>query len=152
MPPDAVVDDTATGETAPTVIGQDFEGNEVRIENDGRAKAIALLAHWCSHCQAEVPRVQAWLDAGGGVDGVDLYSVATAMNSTQGNYPPSEWFEREGWTVPVVRDDQDGNVHAAFGSGGFPFWVFVNSDGTVALRASGQTTIDQLEAWMSSLS
>ncbi len=152
MPFDAAVDDTAAGETAPTVIGQDFEGKEVRIENDGRAKAIVLLAHWCSHCQVEVPMVQGWLDSGGGVDGVDLYSVATAMNSTQGNYPPSEWLEREGWTVPVVRDDADSTVHAAYGSGGFPFWVFVNSDGTVALRASGETSVAQLEEWMSSLS
>ena len=135
MPPDTRVDVTANGETAPTVIGQDFDGNEVRIENDGRAKAIVLLAHWCAHCQNEVPAVQAWLDSGGGVEGVDMYSVATAMDSNRDNFPPSEWLDREGWTVPVIRDDSNNSVHTAYGSGGFPFWVFVNSDGTVAFRA-----------------
>jgi len=151
MPFDATVDETATGETAPTVIGEDFEGNEVRIENDGRAKAIVLLAHWCSHCQREVPAVQEWLDSGGGVDGVDMYSIATAMNSTQDNYPPSEWLDREGWTVPVIRDDSNNTVHDAYGAGGFPFWVFVNSDGTVAVRVAGSTPVENIELIMNDL-
>ena len=151
MPPDVRVDASANGETAPTVIGQNFDGNEVRIENDGRAKAIVLLAHWCSFCQNEVPAVQAWLDSGGGVEGVDMYSVATAMDSNRDNFPPSEWFDREGWTVPVIRDDSTNSVHTAYGSGGFPFWVFVNSDGTVAFRLAGATTVEELELIMGEL-
>jgi cytochrome c biogenesis protein CcmG/thiol:disulfide interchange protein DsbE len=152
MPPNTAVDTSATGETAPIVIGADFDGNEVRIENDGRAKAIVLLAHWCPHCQNEVPEVQAWLDSGGGVEGVDLYSIATAMDSTRDNFPSSEWLDREGWTVPVVVDDADDTVYRAYGLGGFPFWVFVNSDGTVAARAAGRIGIDQLEQFMNGLS
>ena len=151
MPPDTRVDTTANSEVSPTVIGQDFDGNEVRIENDGRAKAIVLLAHWCGFCQNEVPTVQAWLDSGGGVEGVDMYSIATAMDSNRDNFPPSAWFDREGWTVPVIRDDSSDSVHTAYGSGGFPFWVFVNSDGTVAFRLAGATTIDELELIMSEL-
>jgi cytochrome c biogenesis protein CcmG/thiol:disulfide interchange protein DsbE len=152
MPPDTAVDTSATGESAPIVIGADFDGNEVRIENDGRAKAVVLLAHWCPHCQNEVPEVQAWLDSGGGVEGVDLYSVATSMNSSRDNYPSSEWLDREGWTVPVVVDDQENSIYIAYGAGGFPFWVFVNSDGTVAARAAGRLGIDQIEQFMNGLS
>ena len=151
MPQDTRVDVTANGETSPTVIGQDFGGNEVRIENDGRAKAIVLIAHWCGFCQNEVPAVQAWLDAGGGVDGVDMYSIATDMDSSRDNFPPSDWLNREGWTVPVIRDDSNNSVHTAYGSGGFPFWVFVNSDGTVAFRVAGATTVEELELIMSEL-
>lgn len=150
-PQNARADTEATGEMAPIVIGQDFDGNEVLIENDGRAKAIALLAHWCPHCQNEVPAVQAWLESGGGVDGVDLYSVATSMQSTGANYPSSEWLEREGWTVPVVVDDEQSSVYRAYGSGGFPFWVFVNSDGTVAVRMQGSIPISELEQVMEAL-
>ena len=151
MPPDAAIDTSATGEVSPIVIGADFGGNEVRIENDGRAKAIVLLAHWCPHCQNEVPEVQAWFESGGGIEGVDLYSVATAMDSTRDNYPSSEWLDREGWTVPVIVDDADDSVYRAYGRGGFPFWVFVNSDGTVAARAAGRIGIDQLEQFMQGL-
>ena len=73
------------------------------------------------------------------------------MNSTQDNFPPSEWFEREGWTVPVIRDDSDNTVHTAYGAGGFPFWVFVNSDGTVAVRVAGSTPIETIELIMNDL-
>ena len=151
MPPETAVDTSATGETAPIVIGADFDGNEVRIENDGRAKAIVLLAHWCPHCQAEVPRVTEWLNASGGPDNVDFYSVSTSMNSAQPNFPPSEWLARENWQIPVIRDDQEGSVWSAYGAGGFPFWVFTNSDGTVAMRTSGQLQIEQLELILDSL-
>ena len=152
MPPQSPVDETANGFIAPTVIGEDFDDNTVEIDNaDGKAKGIVFLAHWCGHCQAEVPRVQAWLDTTGGVPGVDLYSVATAMNSGQGNFPPSDWLARENWSIPVIRDDQDNSVLAAYGSGGFPYWVFTNADGTVALRTAGELTIVQLEDILASL-
>lgn len=151
MPVGSSVDSAVTDDSAPTVVGQDFNGNEVRIENDGRAKAIVLLAHWCPHCQNEVPAVQAWLETGGSVEGVDMYSIATATDTSRDNYPPSEWLDREGWTVPVIRDDSNNSVHTAYGSGGFPFWVFVNSDGTVAARISGSTAIEDLEQVMLSL-
>lgn len=149
--PNAPVDNSATGMAIPTVSGQDFDGNEVAITDDGRAKGIVFLAHWCSHCQAEVPRVQAWLDGTGGMDGVDIYSVSTSMSSSRDNYPPSEWLESEGWTSPVIRDDNDDTVVRSFGGGGYPFWVFVNADGTVALRTSGELSAEQLEQALGAL-
>lgn len=152
MPPNLTVDESANGSEIPDVQGQDFDGNQVVIDRgDGSAKAIVFLAHWCPHCQAEVPRVQAWLNETGGVDGVEMYSVATSMNSAQGNYPPSDWLDREGWTVPVIRDDKDNSVLRAYGSGGFPYWVFVNADGTVALRTSGELEIAQLQLILNGL-
>lgn len=152
MPQQSSIDETANGLAIPNVTGQNFAGDTVTIDRgDGRAKAIVLLAHWCSHCQAEVPRVQEYLNQTGGVDGVDMYSVTTSMNSAQGNYPPSDWLDREGWTVPVIRDDKNNSVHAAYGSGGFPYWVFVNSDGTVALRTSGELAVEQLDGILRSL-
>ncbi len=153
MPPNNPVDVSATGLESPKVTGENFAGSEVVIDPaDGRAKAIVFLAHWCPHCQAEVPLVQEWIDAGGGVDGVDMYAVATAMNSARGNFPPSAWLDNEGWTAPVLRDDNSNSVLRAFGSGGFPFWTFVNADGTVALRTAGRMPVDQLESIMQGLS
>lgn len=144
MPHQVSLDTSATGLAAPEVFGQDYSGADVSITNDGRAKAIALVAHWCPHCQVEIPKVQEWVDAGGSVEGVDLYTVSSSINSSRTNYPPSEWLKREGWTAPVVVDDQSSSVHSAFGAGGFPFWVFLNADGTVAVRTAGQLSIEQL--------
>jgi len=153
MPQSAPIDESATGLAYPDVKGEDFDGDTVTIDHtDGRAKGIVFLAHWCSHCQAEVPRVQAWLDSTGGDSDVDLYSVATSMNSGQPNYPPSEWLEGENWTIPVIRDDQDNTVLINYGAGGFPYWVFTNSDGTVAIRTSGQLSTEQLETILATLS
>jgi len=149
--PNEPQDLSATGLAYPKVSGENFDGDEVVIENDGRAKAIVFLAHWCPHCQAEVPRVNDWLNEGGGDEDVDFYSVSTSMNSAQPNYPPSEWLAPENWQVPIIRDDQAGSVHSAYGAGGFPFWVFTNSDGTVALRTSGELQIDQLAQIIASL-
>jgi thiol-disulfide isomerase/thioredoxin len=139
------IDFSAAGQTAPDVLGLNYQGDAVSITNDGVAKAIVFLAHWCPHCQEEVPRVQDWLDNGGGVEGVDLYSVSTAATSARDNYPASAWLDNENWTLPVIVDDQEGSVHAAYGAGPFPYWVFVNADGTVAVRTAGQLSIDQLE-------
>ena len=51
--------DPAVGLTIPTVTSPTGS-----IELDGTAKVILFLAHWCPHCQAEVPVVKAWVDAG----------------------------------------------------------------------------------------
>lgn len=152
MPSAAPIDESASGLVYPDVTGEDFDGTTVTIDHtDGRAKGIVFLAHWCTHCQAEVPRVQAWLDSTGGNADVDLYSVATSMNSGQPNYPPSEWLDREDWTVPVIRDDQDNSALLAYGAGGFPYWVFTNADGTVAVRTAGELSIEQLETILNTL-
>lgn len=151
MPTQVSVDTSATGLVAPDVLGQNYAGDDVSITNDGTAKGIVFLAHWCPHCQEEVPRVQEWLDSGGGVEGVDLYSVSTAVNSGSPNYPASDWLKREGWTVPIIVDDQETSVLNAYGRGGFPYWVFLNADGTVAVRAAGQLSIEQLEELLSNL-
>lgn len=140
--------DPAVGTAAPVVDGADFEGTAVELA-DGNPQAIVFLAHWCPHCQAEVPRVQDWLDSGGGVDGVEMVSVATSMDSTRTNYPPSEWLDNEGWSVPVIADSEpEADVYVSYGAGGFPYWVFVDADGNVVRRSSGELDISTLESYM----
>lgn len=135
--------DAAIGMQIPEVEGETFAGARTRIDNDG-AKMIVFLAHWCPHCQAEVPVVQSWLDAGGLPGGVEILSVATATDPAQPNYPPSEWLEREGWSVPVLVDDEGSSTAAAFGVNSYPFFVFVDGDGKVHHRASGELSIEHI--------
>jgi cytochrome c biogenesis protein CcmG/thiol:disulfide interchange protein DsbE len=146
LPPLGDGTDPAVGMAIPSVSGQDFDGNTVAITNDGRPKMIIMLAHWCPHCQNEVPVVQQWLDAGNLPDGVDIYSVATGTSETRDNYPPSAWLKREGWTVPVIADDPQYTVGVAFGLSAFPFWVFVSADGTVAARSTGEMSPDVISS------
>lgn len=130
--------DLALGLPIPDVVGADFAGNEVRISRDGRPKILIFLAHWCSHCQAEVPVVHDWVDAGSLPEGLDLIGVATSTTSTRPNFPPSAWLESEDWDIPTIVDDAEYSVSTAFGLDAFPFWVFVAPDGTVVGRTSGE--------------
>ena len=130
--------DLALGSPIPEDDGADFSGYEVRIRRDGRPKIILFLAHWCSHCQAEVPVVREWIAAGNLPEGVDFIAVATSTNSTQPNFPPSEWLREADWNVPTIVDDAQYAVGQAYGLDAFPFWVFVSPDGLVVGRTSGE--------------
>ena len=129
--------DPAVGTPAPEVTGQDFDGTPVSLSDDGRAKAILFVAHWCPFCQDEIPWVSDWLAANELPEGLDVYGVATSINRTRDNWPPSEWLEREGFTAPVLVDDRANSIANAYGLPAYPYWVFVDSDGNVTGRVSG---------------
>lgn len=139
--------DPTIGSVIPTASGTDFDEEPVVIAPGNGAAGIVFLAHWCSHCQAEVPRIQQLLDGGADLP-APLYSVATSISSTRGNYPPWSWLNREGWTTPVLVDDAAGSVMRAFGGTEFPYWVFVDDEGTVVARASGEIGTDVLTQFL----
>lgn len=133
------VDDPAVGLPAPELNGLSFAGEPVEIFFDGRPKLIAFLAHWCPVCQEELPEIVDWVDGGGVPDDVDLYFVATAVTDERPNFPPSDWFAREGVTdVPVLVDSAASSAAEAFGLNAFPYWVVLDADGTVVQRISGR--------------
>ena len=137
--------DPAIGMTIPEVTAP---GGQIAL--NGKAKVLLFLAHWCPHCQAEVPVVQSWVNGGNLPADVELVSVSTAIDPNRPNYPPDAWLEGEGWTAPVITDET-GTVAGAYGLAAFPFWVFVNADGTVAGRLTGELTTDQLDQIVASL-
>jgi thiol-disulfide isomerase/thioredoxin len=143
--------DAAVGAPIPTVSGFGFDGQPVGIEQNGQGKIVLFLAHWCSHCRAEVPVVRDWVAAGGLPEGVELIGVATAIDPGQPNYPPDEWLEEEEWEIPTVVDP-DNSVAEAYGLSAFPFWVFVGSDGTVLGRTSGRIPTETLDSVVGELS
>ena len=138
-------DDSARGCTIPTAEGLDLDGEAITIGTDGPAKLIVFVAHWCPHCQAEVPVVQAWVDGGGLPEGVDLVTVSTAADERRPNYPPADWLAAEGWTAPVLVDGDNAAAVAA-GLTAYPFFVAVDGDGEVTGRTSGELTAAQLDA------
>jgi cytochrome c biogenesis protein CcmG, thiol:disulfide interchange protein DsbE len=146
LPPfEATANDPAVGSPIPEVDSKSFDGTPVSIKADGRPKLIVFLAHWCPHCQREVPVVQSWLDAKGMPAGVELVSVVTAIDPNRPNYPPDAWLAREHWQVPVIVD-ADGQIASSYGLTAFPYWVAVNANGTVAERLTGELTPEQLDA------
>jgi thiol-disulfide isomerase/thioredoxin len=138
--------DVAIGFDAATVTGADWNGIEHKIEADGRPKIVIFLAHWCQFCQAEVPVVQDWIDAGNLPDDVDMYSVTVLSDHLTPNWPPQEWLEDEGWTVPVIMDDEANSVAIAYGMRGTPFYIVLDGDNVNLQRVSGEIGIPGLNA------
>ena len=142
--------DPAVGMTLPTLEGNDQSGAPMTIGADGRPTMIMFVAHWCPHCQREVPVVQQWVDDGSLPEGVDLVSVSTAIDPNRPNYPPDAWLADEGWTAPVLVD-ADNSAAQAVGLSAYPFFVAIDGNGNVVLRTTGELTTDQLDAIASTL-
>lgn len=144
--------DPAVGKLAPTLSGQTFDGGNQKIDpKDGRAKVVIFVAHWCPHCQAELPLIQKWINEGNKPSDVDFYVVNTAVQADRPNYPPSKWIKDVGVTPPVLLDDADSHAAIAYGLTGFPYMVALNADGTVSERGSGEVPIDQFGAMVDAL-
>ncbi len=140
--------DAAVGMPAPTLQGFDLAGNAMAIPDDGRPKAIYFLAHWCPHCQVELPKIIDLVESGALPAELDIYLVSTAVDESRGNYPPAAWLEAEGWTEPVLDDSLSAAAFQAFGGTGFPFAVYVGADNRVLLRTSGETPPELIsEIW-----
>ena len=138
--------DPMIGTVVPSVTGQQFDGKQLTISADGKPQIIMVVAHWCSHCQAEVPRVQKWLDKDGMPADVELVTVATSNDPAKGNFPAADWLRREKWSVPTIVDDKQGQAGAALGVSGFPYFIVTDAQGKVVYRTSGEITEDQWNA------
>ena len=133
--------DPAMETLAPAFAATTFDGVEVSVlPGDGTAKVIGFFAHWCSHCQRELPRIADWLAANQLPAGVEVIAVSTAADSGRPNYPPSSWFEEEQWPAVAVRDSESNEIGEAYGLRGFPYMVAVDADGMVVARVSGELT------------
>jgi cytochrome c biogenesis protein CcmG, thiol:disulfide interchange protein DsbE len=137
--------DPAVGEPLPSLAGQTFDGSAVEIGAEDGAGVIVFLAHWCPHCQREVPVLLAHLAENPMPEGVDLWTVATATSPDRPNYPPQEWLAREGWTAPVLLDDGQSTVAAAIGLSAFPFFVAFDDEGRVVARTTGELTPESFD-------
>jgi cytochrome c biogenesis protein CcmG, thiol:disulfide interchange protein DsbE len=135
--------DDAVGDTIPTLTGQSFDGSQMTIGPTGAPQVVMFLAHWCPHCQAQVPLIVD-LAKQGTFEGLGVSTVATGTNANYPNYPPSAWLESEDWPFPVMADSAQSTAAQAYGLPSYPFFVFVDADGKVAGRATGELSPDDL--------
>jgi cytochrome c biogenesis protein CcmG, thiol:disulfide interchange protein DsbE len=142
--------DAAVGMPAPAVTGQDLRGAAIGFDPGEHPTILVFAAHWCPHCQAEVDALSPWLAAGGAGD-VLVQTISTSVDASAPNYPPSAWFEREGWPGAVMADSGSGAAAQAFGLSGYPFFVFVDDEGRVTGRHSGELGPEALREVITSL-
>lgn len=138
--------DAALQKDAPTLEGYDFKGAPVTIDpgSDGLPTMLVFLAHWCPHCNREVPRLLDWLDEGLVPTNLRVVGVATSSKNDQANWPPSEWLKDFKWPWEVFTDSDQSAAASAYGVDGFPFMVIVDGDGKVVSRHSGEIEVADL--------
>lgn len=138
--------DPALGMTAPALSGARFNGSEVTITpgTTGKPTMLVFLAHWCPHCNREVPRLVEWNDKGLVPEGLRVVGITTASRDDQANWPPSEWIQSMNWPFDIMADSQNADAAQAYGVDGYPFMVILDAQGRVALRTSGEHELGQI--------
>jgi thiol-disulfide isomerase/thioredoxin len=147
---DSTTTDTAVGSKIPTITGEDFYGNASKIAAADGAQVILVGAHWCPHCNAEIPKVIQWLSEPDAPK-VPFTLVTTSAQENAPNFPPSDWVKGLGWKEGVLVDSQAGDAAASLGTSGFPYVIVVDKDGNVVARFSGEGTLDNVKAAVASV-
>lgn len=135
-----------TGLTLPTISGQSFDGTDVVIDpTNGKPKLIIVVAHWCSFCQKELPKLVEWASQDIFPDGLEVILISTLVSPSKSNYPPSTWIGTSGWLSPVLADSATNQAFEALGFNGVPGFVAVSAKGTVQYRYQGGISEEGLE-------
>ena len=103
----------------PIVGGIDPDEAPTTIGEPGEPTIVAFLAHWCPHCNAELPLLVD-LQEDGTFDGIRTVAVLTGTNAAAPNYPPVSWLEDSGWSGDVLLDDESSTAAAAYGLTSYP--------------------------------
>jgi thiol-disulfide isomerase/thioredoxin len=143
--------DAAIGTPLPVVDGATFDGNAVTIggSTDGPTMYV-FLAHWCPHCNDEIPELIELRNRGGIPEDMDVVAVSTAVDNSAPNYPPSEWIIDMEWPSewPVMADSAESTTFVVNGGGGFPYLMIVDADGNLLARDSGTKSAEELASWI----
>jgi thiol-disulfide isomerase/thioredoxin len=149
--------DPAVGRPIPTLIGEDYSGGSMSIGPDtGSPMLLVVLAHWCPHCNNEIPELNRIRDADLWPKDLVVVGISSAVSPDRPNFPPERWLEDKDWTYSVLADgiDEDRQVFVAgdaLGVTGYPFMVVVDGNGIVRGRWSGERGADSLVALVSDL-
>jgi thiol-disulfide isomerase/thioredoxin len=153
LPPLAeVVDsDSAIGLAMPVIEGATFDGNAVTVggPTDGPTLYV-FLAHWCPHCNDEIPELIDLRNRDGIPEGMNIVGISTGVRPSDVNYPPSEWIVDKDWPSewPVMADSVESTTFVVNGGGGFPYLMIVDADGNLLARDSGTKSAEDLASWI----
>ena len=138
--------DPAVGKAAPTLTGYDLFGRPVTIDpgSDGKATMVVFLAHWCPHCNREVPVLNEWKAKNLVPANLRVVGITTASRPDQANWPPSKWIVAMKWPFDQFADSEKQDASAAYGVGGYPFLTFIDAAGNVTSRTSGEVPVEDI--------
>jgi thiol-disulfide isomerase/thioredoxin len=131
----------------PDISGPEYySGQEVDFPagSNGKARVWLIWAHWCPHCQNELPDLNSWWPENASrFPDIELVTVTSAIDDTRGN-PLEAYLDSSQFSFPVIVDES-GAVSAKFGTTAFPFWVVTDTEGRVVFRIAGELGIDNVD-------
>ena len=132
-------DDPALDAPAPTLSGFDFRSNPIIVNgaDDTRDTLLVFLAHWCPHCNDEVPKLIQWKEQGLIPENLRVVGITTGSRNDAPNWPPSDWIEEKKWPFEVMADSEEQTAALAYGLSAYPFLAVVDADGVLRARFSG---------------
>ncbi|MCX6517886.1 MAG: TlpA disulfide reductase family protein [Actinobacteria bacterium] len=141
--------DTETGKSVAVLKGYDLQGRPVTIDpaGEGKATMVVFLAHWCPHCNREIPVLNKWRESGEVPTGLRVVGITTGSKADQANWPPSKWMTAMKWPFEVMADSEAQEAAAAYGVAGYPFIAFVGANGKITARTSGEIPVEQLQIY-----
>ena len=141
--------DPAIGTALPLIEGQSFDGEPISLggATDGPT-LLVFLAHWCPHCNDEIPELIELRNRDGIPADMTVIGVSTGVDNTAPNYPPSEWLVDKGWPWDAMADDPDSTAFVYAGGSGFPYLVVLDAEGNVLARDSGTKSAEDLAVWI----
>ena len=137
----------------PTIRGKSPKGEPVTIAPDGK-QVIIVAAPWCPHCNRELPPIVSALN-GGTLGPVKITLVVSGQRPDYPNWPPGDWvYNTIHWPAqagPVLLDDKSQTAAGALGLPAYPYFVFVDSQGRVGSRNTGEIGLDTFRSQLQSL-
>lgn len=144
--------DAALGMQLGTVAGTEYyTATPATIDPADETHRVWLVwAHWCPHCQDELPEVSAWYEENAeNYPNVELVTVTTAIDPSRGN-PLGPYLDESQFPFPVIVDEEL-TIASQLGSSAFPFWMVTDGSGTVLVRIPGAVGIGTVEQIFSQL-
>jgi thiol-disulfide isomerase/thioredoxin len=140
--------DPAIGMKAPLLSGFNFDGSPVSLTPgaDGNATMVVFLAHWCPHCNREVPVLIDWKELGLVPNTLTVIGITTGTRSDYPNYPPSQWITAIKWPWASFPDSANADAALAYGVAGYPTFVVIDKNGYVRYRGSGEKTVEEVDS------
>jgi len=123
----------------------DLSGKTVSLNDyDGKKIYVKFWGTWCSICLAGIDELESFAaEQNGGTDAAVITIVAPGVN---GEFNPDDfkdWYEKKGYTFPVLFDD-GGKVLQEFGVRAFPTSVIFEKNGRISTIRPGHIENEDL--------
>jgi cytochrome c biogenesis protein CcmG, thiol:disulfide interchange protein DsbE len=134
------------GQSAPDFSLETLDGDKVSLSDyRGQIVLINFWATWCAPCRAEIPAIEAVLEAR-----QDEPFVVLGVNYQESRDRIRPFVDELSMTYPVLLDET-GRVMQTYRAPGLPMSILLDENGVIQHRHAGLLTEAQLEGYLADL-